>query len=370
MPWGYAVHADPKVQSLEVRPDHARDIQQIYNLYEELGCLAQVKRAVDRLWPQRHYSRGRIYKILINPIYIGKIRHKTEVYEGLHPAIIDAAQFERVQEQLKVKSAVKRGTHPTRGLSACLIGKIYDETGDRLTPSNTKRAGKVHRYYYSNRLTVKGADPTGWRIRAETLEAALSSMIKSNLMKACQNPSPNSDISGHALAQDKERVDTLGPSAALELIARVDLTKGAMTISLDADKLLKLLECASYLIEVQRLTFSVPITFQRRQNGTRLIWAAYKPAPRPHLIKALHDAHTWLDQLKSGTQIGDIAQATGLLDGTIWKRLRLACLSPKVQQAILDGTLNADTTIRHLQSKHIPESWAEQDRLFISQVPC
>ena len=36
----------------------------------------------------------------------------------------------------------------------------------------------------------------------------------------------------------------------------------------------------------------------------------------------------------------------------------------------LDGTLNADITIRHLQSKHIPEAWAEQDRLFMSQVPC
>ena len=370
VPWGYAIHSDPKVQSLEVHPDHARDIQQIYNLYEELGCLSQVKRAVDELWPERHYSRGRLYKILINPIYIGKIRHKTEIYEGLHPAIIDAAQFERVQEQLKVKSALKRGTHPTRGLSACLIGKIYDETGDRLTPSNTKRAGKVHRYYYSNRLTVKGADPTGWRIKAETLETALSSMIKSNLMKACQNPSVDADISGHELAQDKEHIETLGPLATLDLIARVNLTKGAVTISLDADKLIQQLKCALHLIEAQRLTFSEPITFQRRQNGTKLIWAAYKPAPRQHLIKALHDAYTWLDQLKSGTQISDIAQSTGLLDGTIWKRVRLACLSPNVQQAILDGTLNADITIRHLQSKNVPEAWAEQDRLFISQFPC
>jgi hypothetical protein len=62
--------------------------------------------------------------------------------------------------------------------------------------------------------------------------------------------------------------------------------------------------------------------------------------------------------------------ATGLLDGTIWKRVRLACLSPKVQKAILNGTLNPDLTIRYLQSKRVPETWVEQDKLLISKVPC
>ena len=62
--------------------------------------------------------------------------------------------------------------------------------------------------------------------------------------------------------------------------------------------------------------------------------------------------------------------ATGLLDGTIWKRVRLACLSPKVQKAILNGTLNQDFTIRYLQSKRGPETWVEQDKLLISKVPC
>ena len=78
----------------------------------------------------------------------------------------------------------------------------------------------------------------------------------------------------------------------------------------------------------------------------------------------------WLDLLKSGKQITDITQATGLLDGTIWKRVRLACLSPKVQKAILNGTLNPEFTIRYLQSKRVPATWVEQDKLLISKVPC
>ena len=96
----------------------------------------------------------------------------------------------------------------------------------------------------------------------------------------------------------------------------------------------------------------------------------YKHGPRTHLIKALHDAHDWLNQIKSGKQIAGLKQQTGLLDRTIWKRMRLACLSPKVQKAILAGTLHHDITIKNLESKSVPENWAEQEALYIGKVPC
>ena len=112
VPWGYKVHSDPKIQSLEICEVRSSDIRHVYDLYEQLGCLSKVKRAVDTLWPERNWSRGRIYNILINPIYIGKIKHKTEVYEGLHDAIIEQDQFDRVQEQLQRRSVIKRGKTP------------------------------------------------------------------------------------------------------------------------------------------------------------------------------------------------------------------------------------------------------------------
>ena len=77
VPWGYKVHSDPKIQSLEICEERSSDIRHVYDLYEQLGCLSKVKRAVDKLWPERNWSRGRIHIILINPIYIGKIKHKT-----------------------------------------------------------------------------------------------------------------------------------------------------------------------------------------------------------------------------------------------------------------------------------------------------
>jgi hypothetical protein len=82
------------------------------------------------------------------------------------------------------------------------------------------------------------------------------------------------------------------------------------------------------------------------------------------------EAHDWLNQIKSGKQIAGLKQQTGLLDRTIWKRMRLACLSPKVQKAILAGTLHHDITIKNLESKAVPVNWAEQEALYIGKVPC
>jgi DNA invertase Pin-like site-specific DNA recombinase len=49
VPWGYQVHSDPKVQSLEPHPQNAPGIQRVFDLYEELGCLSKLKREVDLL---------------------------------------------------------------------------------------------------------------------------------------------------------------------------------------------------------------------------------------------------------------------------------------------------------------------------------
>ena len=144
VPLGYKVRFDAKIQSLEICTERPSDIRHVYDLYEELDCLSKVKRAVDTLWPDRHWSLGRIHETLINPIYIGKIRHKNKAYEGLHEAIIDQRQYDRVKEQLQAGSVIRRGKHPSLRPSAFLVGKVCDETEDRLTPSKSKKSsGRV-----------------------------------------------------------------------------------------------------------------------------------------------------------------------------------------------------------------------------------
>nr|WP_256367835.1 MULTISPECIES: recombinase family protein [unclassified Ruegeria] len=186
---GVDPHPDPKIRGLVVNAEEAETVRTIFALYDELGCLSAVMRRAREigLRSKRHrfksghiqggnlFSRGQIYAVLRNPIYIGKIRHKAQVWEGQHEPIVSEAVWERVQEKLEAASARPRGRKTAaRQLGARpiapLIGKLRDENGDRLTPTHTRRHGRQIRYYVSNRLVSGGTDPRGWRLPATALE--------------------------------------------------------------------------------------------------------------------------------------------------------------------------------------------------------
>jgi hypothetical protein len=63
-------------------------------------------------------SRGHLYKILSNPIYIGRLTHKDQVHAGLHAAIVDHESWNRVQRQVLEQLQTERA-HATT-LTPCL----------------------------------------------------------------------------------------------------------------------------------------------------------------------------------------------------------------------------------------------------------
>jgi hypothetical protein len=350
---------------LEPHPQNAPDIQRIFDLYEDLGCLSKLKREVDQLWPARSYSRGRLHNILRNPIYIGKVRHKAQVYEGLHEAIVAQEQFERVQEQMKLRSVIKRGTHHSRGPSAYLVGKVFDETGDRLTPSKTRKNGRAIRYYYSNRLTITGADPTGWRLRTDMLEEALSDMVKQQLTKTLQRMQIAPLMKPHEVAAVLQVASNLQIKQLLALIAKVDLSAAVLIIRLSHAALVNHLDINPDELDHEYLSFEQPVTFQRRRNGTKMVWASFKSEPNHALIRAIVQSRTWVENLKAGQSVSDITKSEGISEGRLWKRIRLAFLSSKLVTAILDGNTGQELTIKKLSAKDIPLNWEEQHARFL-----
>ncbi len=143
VPLGY--EADGR--TLKIEPDEAKTIRALYDLYLEHGLIPVVKdraedlglrsrervRGAERVSGGKPFDRGHIHHILSNPIYAGRIRHKGQVYEGQHPAIIDPVAWDQVQQMLKDGAAKSRGT-TRKATQSLLAGKLFDETGDRLTP--------------------------------------------------------------------------------------------------------------------------------------------------------------------------------------------------------------------------------------------
>lgn len=103
-----------------------------------------------------------MHYLLTNPVYIGRVRHRGTDHLGRHPPIIEDAQWQRVQARLQDRAGRMRGREPAegRGTSSPLIGKLIDEAGDRLTPTQTTKGSRRYRYYVSNRLISGPPDPT------------------------------------------------------------------------------------------------------------------------------------------------------------------------------------------------------------------
>jgi len=103
----------------------------------------------------RFMDKGTIYKILRNPIYAGKIRHKNETYPGEHKPIISMETWEKVQAILTANATRERRVCSQSSSLHLLRGILFDAEGRALTPSSTKnRHGKLYRYYVST-LAIK-----------------------------------------------------------------------------------------------------------------------------------------------------------------------------------------------------------------------
>ncbi|NBR90951.1 MAG: hypothetical protein EBS68_13765, partial [Rhodobacteraceae bacterium] len=88
------------------------------------------------------------------------------------------------------------------------------------------------------------------------------------------------------------------------------------------------------------------------------------------LVKALYKAHLWIAALKAGASVADVAAKHGLTNSDLRKRIYLACLSPKIQRAILAGTFPDTISLTSLATQKLPLSWAEQHALFLHDNPC
>src|SRR5437660_5735173 len=212
VPLGY----DASQRSLAVNPDEAETVRRIFALYRELGCVRRVKQEADRLGLStkrsttaggierggRPFSRGHIYNLLSNPIYIGEIAHKGQLYPGQHPALIDADTWAAVRDQLAANARDhRRKAHATE--PSLLAGLLTDAQGERLTPSHAVKKGRRYRYYVSTALiTEAGTDQSqGWRLAAQEIEDAVIRV----LADALTSPALLIERFGTAISSDQTR---------------------------------------------------------------------------------------------------------------------------------------------------------------------
>jgi site-specific DNA recombinase len=126
-------------------------------------------------------NKGDIYKLLNNRIYVGEVVHKGNVYSGEHQAVVSREMWDRVrrilQESPRARANKNRAQSP-----ALLRGLIFGADGRAMSPTHTRRRGKLYRYYVSQSvLKDDGTDNVIRRVSAAKIEAAVIAQVRALL---------------------------------------------------------------------------------------------------------------------------------------------------------------------------------------------
>jgi DNA invertase Pin-like site-specific DNA recombinase len=379
VPIGY----EPDGRTLVISPEEATTIKALYNLYEEHGALRKVKAAADALGlcsRQRTgsdgqqtggnpFSRGHIHHILTNPIYAGKIRHKDKIHDGQHEAIIEPGRWDRIQQQLQ-DSATKGRARKTSKQRSLLCGKIFDETGDRLTPSHSKtKAGVRLRYYISHRLIKHSGEvhQDAWRLPAPELEEKVTCVVKE--MTSAQDFAAKLFVDANAkqIGDATEILQNIGTDyeskAILKLIARIDITPGELVVRLCADAVATLIKAVPQHLNETNLSKRVSFQLRKRGVETKIILADAPKGIDETLIRNIAKASVWFGRIKAGETFTEIAATEGTSKRRIQQMIDLAFLAPDVIRDVMEGKqpigFTSDWCLRH----DLPGAWNEQRQL-------
>ena len=181
VPLGY----DVSNRKLVVNEREAETVRRVFDGFREMGsatALTRVLRA-EQVTTKRGkpINKADIYKIIHNQIYIGKVVHKGNVYAGEHTGIVAPDVWEAVHAILQ-ESPRSRGNRNRVQSPALLRGLIFGADGRAMSPTHTRRRGRLYRYYVSQSLLKVSDENTSptvlHRISAGEIEAAVISQVR------------------------------------------------------------------------------------------------------------------------------------------------------------------------------------------------
>jgi len=336
----------------------------------------------------RPFTRGHLYKLLSNPIYIGRIPHKATSHPGQHPAIIEHSLWDRVQAQL---AANTQGTRTRRRRAkvegSLLAGLLYTDAGNRMIVAHATKGARRYRYYVEERRSgdVSFA-PT--RLPAAEIEtaavAALAQMLSDRRELLTRLETPPIEQSAEVFASAANLATALSArlgSAQITVIRnvlqRVSLTPGALVLRCSGRQLAIALGLpASISIndgsnsdgDEREFTVHAPLIHRRRGVQTKLSIEGASGPGRPDLplIVLLARATDWAQRVIDGksSTLAEVATAEGLSMQYVSRLMQFAFLNPRVVEQIVEGRQPAEMTANKLAwITELPLGWHAQQLL-------
>ncbi len=350
IPLGY----DVRDRELVVNEAEAKTVREIFETYVRVGTVSEVqddlrrRGVLSKRWTSStgrtrggmNFNRGSLYWLLRNPVYIGQVVHKGQVYEGRQQAIVDRPLWQRAQELLAWKSAA-RESRPIVPGGRPLAGRLFDDRGNAMSPTySVKRDGRRYSYYVSQALLQNEKERAGsiTRVPAAEIEKLVLKAVGSSDSEEAGSPE-------EALRKQVERV-----------IVRADRVEIIKAVTDDASSDPAETLTARTLVVTAKLA---------HRNRARILDDG-SAGPDPALVRALGRAHEWREWIEEGEALSyrAIAKKARVGSGYVQTILPLAFLAPDLTRELLDGRRQVRGGLMAWLRRGIPADWGQQlDRL-------
>jgi site-specific DNA recombinase len=340
VPLGY----EARDKKLVVNSAEAETVRTIFRRYLELKSFSKLVADLDRrgiVTKRRNtkvakynggipFTYGPLAYFLKNRIYVGEMHHRGKWFKGEQEAILDRRTFDRVQELLKSNAAGRKVKRSESG--ALLVGKLYDDKGNRMSPSFSTKNGVRYRFYVSSALLRgrKAAVGSVARVTAAEIESAVRIALETHQQngKFDGSPLPIEQVERVVIARDRMVITTAGGPDELSQQIKIGWSPTAKDPT----------------------SVKEPDVPDVTRNES--------------LIQSFVRAHAWLHSLheEAYDSIEQLAEANGLHPKVVRQNLRLAFLSPDLTSAILEGSQPADLSLARIP-KLLPLSWTEHRHL-------
>ena len=340
VPLGYA----SVNKKLVVVPEEADTVRLIFRRYLQLGSLRDLVEDLGRkgIRTRRQtlstgkvrggiqFGVGGLAQLLRNRFYIGEVAYHGAIHPGEQESILDRTLFDAVQSKLTACATTRQ--MKLRALPSILAGRIFDDRGNRMTPTHTNKRGARYRYYASHSaLQGSGSGKGKTRINAADLETAILAALRKHLAEHDQKPPPVTDR--EMIAMHVERIVVKSQQVEISLTDQH---------ALSIERLPNQATAAKGIIHA-------PESRQPMSDHSREL-----------LLRAIAKARYWIEDIVAGraASFAEIAESEGNVERHIRLLAPLAFVSPRVISSIVEGS-SPSMTVTGL-AKNTDYSWITQ----------
>jgi site-specific DNA recombinase len=312
---------------------------------KERGIVTKVRQLSDgRTVGGIPFTRGPLAYLLRNRFYIGEVVFRGQICPAEHLPILDRDMFEAVQ----LKPAEQHNGHRAAraGSEALLTGRIFDDRGNRMSPSHSRKGSTRHRYYVSSALIQGQRQSAGsvTRVPAAKVEAVVVEAVRRHV-------GPDAPVDTTELITTHVR--------------QIEVRRTEIVISLLSD------DRASEDEKNDPLILTVPWS-KTPHRGHRDVIVPEAPSQTPvlpirsdtrvKLVTAIARGRQWMSEVEAGAATIDAIAAREVCSKRhVNMTISLAFLAPSLVIAAVEGRLPHGIGVARLFDA--PVGWSRQHEM-------